>query len=304
MTSWTEEIKREFRVANVVTRLIMVNAVVFVLTLLLQIVLNFAYVNRMDAQMAFVDIISWIAAPYDLGELAYKPWTVVTHLFLHYDFWHLLFNMIFLYFFGRILLDVIGNKRIVGLYMYGGIASFGLTVLTSYMFPHVVDGSRLVGASGSLFAFVITAMVMAPNYSVNLVLIGPVKVKYLALLTIVLSLMSMARMDNMGGNVAHAGGALFGLIFSLQLKKGRDLTTGFNQWWEAIENFFSGKRRTRMKVSRGHVKPKPVSDEDYNLMKKRRQQEMDAILDKISRSGYESLSREEKDKLFRYSQET
>ena len=175
-----------------------------------------------------------------------------------------------------------------------------MSMIFHYAFPGLPIGNSAIGASAAICAvmFMITATV--PNYELNFILIGPVKIKYILLVLVVFDLLNIANLDNMGGHVSHLGGSAFGYWFFLRDRQGKNPAGGFNR----LISVFSprkGKRSNLRKTPGG--KRRFVPDEDYNLEKKSKEEELNAILDKIGKSGYESLSKDEKDKLFRYSQD-
>jgi hypothetical protein len=219
-------------------------------------------------------------------------------MFTHKDIWHILFNMLWLYWFGKIFLEYLDQKKLVAVYLLGGISGAVLYVLSFNIFPAftgLVAESVAIGASASVMAVVIAAAAYVPDYSVSLILLGRVKIKYMALAIFILtSVMDFS--VNSGGKLAHIGGALLGYLYALNLKRGRDLGKGFNSIIDFFTTIF--KPRRRMKVTY----KKPASDYDYNKRKTEHQARINVILDKISKGGYDSLTREEKDILFSESQ--
>jgi hypothetical protein len=205
--------------------------------------------------------------------------------------------MLNLYWFGMVLREYLGSKKLVSLYLLGGLAG-GVMYLLFYNFiPFFIQrpSAEMIGASASVLAIIVAAATLLPNYVFHLLLLGPVKIKYIAAFLILLSL-SGAVGSNAGGNVAHLGGAILGFVFIRQLQKGRDLGQPLHRFWDFVTGLFS--RRPRMKVTYKNPGAAPFAPANG----KPSQTEIDIILDKISRSGYESLSREEKQKLFRASQ--
>jgi hypothetical protein len=204
--------------------------------------------------------------------------------------------MLGLYWFGYVVQDLVGSKRLISLYVLGGLIA-GLTymLVTNYIpFFQQHAAGALVGASGSIYAVVVAAAVIAPSYRFYLILIGPVKISYIALAYVFLSVIGTVG-SNPGGNVAHLGGALLGFIFARQLRKGNDLGKLIFTPWNAIRGLFD--KSARIKVSYKNQQAGGVKSQAAQ------QAEIDAILDKISRSGYESLNKEEKRKLFEASQQ-
>ena len=219
-------------------------------------------------------------------------------MFVHYDVWHILFNMLWLYWFGQIFLMSFSEKQMVGLYLLGGIAG-GLLYLLSYnLFPYF-DGKEglMCGASASIIAIVVATAFRMPDYKVNLLFLGAISLKYIALVTIIIDLLSVTS-ANGGGHIAHLGGALLGYWFIVRWEKGKDLTAPVNKLIDKIVTGF--KPRPKIKVSRpsNRSSSRPETDMEYRARKKKENDEIDSILDKIKKSGYTSLSAEEKKRLF------
>jgi membrane associated rhomboid family serine protease len=218
-------------------------------------------------------------------------------MFLHKNFLHILFNLLWLYWFGRIFLEYLDGKKLVGVYLLGGLSGAFLYVLVYNIFPvffKQLELSYALGASAAVMAIVISISVYVPDYAVNLLFIGRVKIIYIAIIGfLVTSVFDFS--INTGGKIAHIGGALFGYLFTLQYRKGRDLTRGLNRFLSAFFGIFKPKP----KVTVTHRKSE--SDYDFNKRKKEEQIEIDRILDKIAKSGYDSLTKQEKELLFRQS---
>lgn len=283
---WSD-IKYEYaKKENYLMRIILINIAIFV-------VANLAwFIQRVSPLPTFEWIDKALAMPVPLMKVIYKPWTFFTTFITHYDFFHILSNMIGLYWFGRIVEDLIGAKKILAIYILGGMVS-SVTVLLFYnTIPYFVAQNTdvtIIGASGSVFAIAVAAATIAPNYSLNLLLFGPVKIKYIVAVYIFLSFIGTTG-ANAGGHLAHLGGAFFGFLFISSLKNGRDF--GRPVYW--ILSLFDPK--PKLKITHRNSSVKREGNETPN------QDEIDRILDKINRSGYESLSKEEKQKLFKASQ--
>ena len=288
-----DNIKSSFRKGSSVTRLIYINASVF---LLISITLIIGYLlNNQDIPSKTLDLLS---VPASLKSLAGRPWTLFTYMFTHKDIWHILFNMLWLYWFGIIFLEYLDQRKLVSVYLLGGLCGAVVYILAFNIFPafkDVVDVSVAIGASASVMAVVVAIAAYVPDYTVQLFLLGKVKIKYLALAIFILtSVMDFS--VNSGGKLAHIGGALFGYLYTLNLKKGHDIGRGINRIIDFFATLF--KPRKKLKVTY----KKPVSDYDYNKIKTEHQEKINLILDKISKGGYDSLSRDEKDTLFKESQ--
>ncbi len=231
---------------------------------------------------------SYLALPADLPKLLLRFWTPITYQFMHADILHILFNMLWLFWMGQIFEEFLGNKRTIGLYLLGGLFG-GLFFVASYnLFPFFTSGNAalsgsVVGASASVMAIIVGAATIAPNYTIQLLLFGSVKLKWLVLVYILIDLLGVTG-PNAGGQIAHLGGAFFGFMYVKQIQKGND-------WVVSIAGLF--KKRSKLKVVANN-KNKQSAD-------KPRQEEIDRILDKISQSGYEKLTKQEKEILFRAS---
>lgn len=291
-----EDIKLKIKSGNPITRLIIINVAVFLIISLLRILL-FLTGGSISTFVNF--IIDNISLPLSLQGIIHKPWTLITYMFTHIEIFHILWNLITLYWFGQILSDYTSPKKIIPLYLMGGVAGALITILLFSVVPVFQPylDSPMVGASAGITAIIIAAATLVPNYQINLMFIGPIKLIYVALFVLFIDVLSVASYNNIGGNIAHLGGALMGYVFILQYKKGRDWTLWINCFLDWIKNLLKKSPKSKMKVAykRG------VSDEAYNYNKKVTQEQIDIILDKISRSGYESLSKAEKEILFKAS---
>ncbi|MCX6335386.1 MAG: rhomboid family intramembrane serine protease [Bacteroidia bacterium] len=288
-----DEIKTSFSKGNYLIRLIYINVAVFLAILIVSII-SFLLKNPMISEKT----ISFLAIPASFKSLLLKPWTVITYMFTHKDIWHILFNILWLYWFGRIFLEYLDQRKLVAVYLLGGICGAIVYVLSFNIFPAFDDqvaSSVAIGASASVMAIVISIASYVPNYTIQLFILGRIRIIYIALaIFIMTSIMEFP--VNSGGKLAHIGGALFGYFYILNMKKGRDIGKGINRIIDSATTFF--KPRKKLKVTY----KKPVSDYDYNKTKAEHQSKINVILDKISKGGYDSLTKEEKDTLFRESQ--
>jgi membrane associated rhomboid family serine protease len=288
-----DDIKLTFRKGSNLTRLIYINIAVFIL---ITIVAGIGFLLN-DPEVS-VKALNLFSVPASLSTLLLKPWTLITYMFTHKDIWHILFNMLWLYSFGRIFLEYLDQRKLVAVYLLGGISGAIVYILSFNIFPAftgVVDDSVAIGASASVMAVVIAIAAYVPDYTVQLFLLGRIKIKYLALGIFVLtSIMDFS--INSGGKLAHIGGALFGYLYILNLRRGRDIGKGFN----SIIDFFATIFKPRKKLKVTHKK---VANEfEYNRIKVEHQKRINQILDKISKGGYDSLTKEEKEALFKESQ--
>ena len=297
-TSFSEEIKNVFRKPdNGLWQLIAINVGLWLFLRLLEVVLTFSGLISWGEGGAF--ILKFLGLPASVKELIVRPWTIVTTFFTHYDFFHILFNMLILYWFGRILKEYLGNKKLVNAYILGGLAGGLLYVLIyniSPLFATAVARSSLIGASAGVLAIVVGAATLMPNYQMHLLLLGPVRIKYIAAALVIMSLLGSIG-SNAGGDIAHLGGALIGYLYVGQLQKGSD----WGAWIQSVLGFFKSFFIRPANIRVTHKKPKSAKTKKTHSTKsgtKVAQDEIDAILDKISESGYESLSKAEKEKLF------
>src|SRR6056297_2983346 len=197
-----DDIKRFYRESNVVGRFILINVAVFLAVNLFLLIGTLTQTN-------FFNPVYWLAAPSDIGSLLFKPWTIITYMFLHEGFWHLLWNMVILYFGGRIFHDLLGTRRFINTYFIGGLAGLFLFILFYNIFPVFERqlGAPIMGASASIMAVFVGIAAYTPNYTVYLPLIGGVKLKYIALFYVILDFISIRSGVNSGGHIAHLGGA-------------------------------------------------------------------------------------------------
>ncbi len=290
-----DEIIESFKKGTVLTKLIYVNLAVFVAIKLLQVIF---FLSGAGGTVAPV-VIDIFAVPANLQALISKPWTIITYMFLHESFLHILFNILWLYWFGRIFLEYLSERKLLGVYFLGGLAGAFFYIASFNLFPafeDVVLMSRALGASAAVLAIVISISVYVPNYTIYLLFLGPVKLKFIAVVIVILDIINIAS-HNAGGHIAHLGGAFFGYIFIGQYRKGKDLTAGVNRLIDYIAGLF--KPRRKIKVTFRNEKPR--TDYEYNKQKAEKQKIIDGILEKISKSGYDSLTKEEKEILFRMS---
>lgn len=238
------------------------------------------------------------------AKLLTRPWTPVTYMFTHQAPMHLFWNMIMFWFSGQIFQSIMGEKRLLGNYLLGGLAGFLFYALGSFMPAHLALGSNgpILGASAAVMGVFIGVASYRPDMQVNLFLLGPVRLKYLGIAVLVLDLIAIREGGNTGGHLAHLGGALYGFLAARQLEKGVDWSGNFVDRLERIRQFFIRRKGPRMRVEKRPHRPNgAVTDAEYNAEKKQKQDRIDAILDKISRSGYDSLSKAERDFLFKSS---
>ncbi len=288
-----DDILKTFKQGSVLTRLIYINVSVFII-LTLASILAFLFTDPAIAAIT----LKLFSVPASFKSLLLKPWTLITYMFTHKDIWHILFNMLWLYWFGKIFLDFLDKKKLVAVYILGGLCGAVFYIISFNIFPvfkEVVSESVAIGASASVMAVVIAVAAYVPDYQINLFIIGRVRIKYMALAILILT----SFMDfsvNSGGKLAHIGGAFFGYMYTINLRKGKDIGRGIDKILDYFATLF--KPRQKMRVTH----KKPVSDYEYNKSRAEHQSRINSILDKISKGGYDSLTKEEKDLLFRESQ--
>ncbi|NOY95927.1 MAG: rhomboid family intramembrane serine protease [Chlorobi bacterium] len=281
-----EDIKTSFKEGSVLTRLIYVNLAVFLFVRLAQVLFFLAGKDSL--------LLNWLALPEDVSTLLTRPWTIITYMFLHFNFLHILFNLLGLYWFGKIFLSYFDEKKLLSLYILGGIAGGVLYILAYNLFP-VFQGVNgiLMGASASIIAILVAVAAFAPNQPVYLFFIGRIPLKYVAAFWVFLSVLGIST-SNAGGNFAHLGGALWGFFYIRQLGKGKDYGSGIQALLDKVAALF--KPKSKIYVS---YKQPPRDDYEYNRQKNQNQEEINRILEKISKSGYGSLSKKEKELLFK-----
>jgi membrane associated rhomboid family serine protease len=288
-----DDIKKTFRDGSNLTKIIYVNIAVFIL-ITITAVIGFL-LNDQDISVKALDIFS---VPSSFKALLLRPWTLITYMFVHKDIWHIMFNMLWLYWFGRIFLEYLDQRKLVAVYFLGGLCGALLYILSFNIFPafaDVVSQSVAIGASASVMAIVVAIAAYVPDYTVHLLLFGRIKIKYMALAIFVLtSIMDFS--VNSGGKLAHIGGALFGYFYIINLRQGREVGKGFNRILDYLVTVF--KPRRKLKVTH----KKATNEYEYNKTKVEHQVRINSILDKISKGGYDSLTKEEKETLFKESQ--
>ena len=291
------DIKERFKKGDILTRLIYVNGGVFVLSVVFSIICglvtgeNYEYVSKLLAY--------WLALPTnDLGGFIFKPYTLITNMFLHVDFFHVFFNMLILYFLGRIFLNYFNQKQLLGLYILGGLMGGLALLIITNLSPYFQTSNIAFGASAAVMAIVIGVVTYTPRTTVNLFGVFPVKILWIGVFFILSDIIYFYD-SNTGGHLAHLVGAAVGYWFASAFKQGKDITIKTNRYINKITNIFSRKANMRVVYNQSNVRK--MSDDEYNANQKVSQAEIDAILDKISASGYTSLTKKEKDILFQYS---
>jgi len=319
LRSILEEEKEKFINGNMVRRIIVINIAIFVLVNLVNLAFYIAFQFSPHEPTA-----RYLGSPFHQNYLAFfkffsmsanwkfvltHPWILFTSMFLHQGFWHILWNMLLMYWFGRIVGDFIGNQRILPIYLISGLAGGLIYFITANLMNYTGPNGYAYGASGAVMGIIVAAGTIAPEYIMRLLLLGDIKLKYIVVALVLLDLFALANDVNTGGHFAHLGGALLGFLFVKQLQEGNDWALPVNNIIDRITGFFSGGFRENRR------KPKVVYKNTSRIKKKQQgggsrrgsqksdanqnhEEKLNAILDKIKVSGYESLTEEEKEFLF------
>jgi membrane associated rhomboid family serine protease len=296
-----EEIKSSFNFGNMVTRLMLLNFIVFFGVNLIKFMLWMVNAGH-GIPNYFYEGLHFFCVPSQFLPLLWHPWSIVTSLFLHEDFWHILNNMLFLYLFGNIVSNLIGDRRVLPIYLLGGLVGSLLFILSDF-WMHYYSGFAL-GASGAVMALAGAAVTLAPDYRVMLIILGEVKLKYIVLVMFLLDLVGIAQDQNTGGHIAHLGGFFMGVFIIYRLQDGYDLLSPVHNILVKIKSWFifdNKRKTTRRKKEMAFNKPSSSSNKSGQKGQETPQNfqdQLDAILDKIRENGYDNLTQAEKDFLF------
>lgn len=280
-----DDIKFKFSALNIAEKMIVVNTAVFIVNAL--VVFLF--------QLPFDVIMRWFELPKSFSNFITQPWSLITYSFFHGGFTHLFWNMILLFFVGKFFLTIHSTRQFISIYFLGAMAG-GLLYLLSYnIFPvFTAVNSSLIGASAAVMAVMIYVCTYMPNMEVRLFFILNVKLWYIGAALVLIDLVSLP-FSNSGGHLAHLGGALLGFVYAKRMLQGDDIGRGFNGIIDSVTGLFNRKKKAPMKTV---YRDKKNTAKSNGTLRSDHQKKIDAILDKISKSGYESLSKEEKDYLF------
>ncbi|WP_242085291.1 rhomboid family intramembrane serine protease [Aestuariivivens sediminis] len=285
MTSLNQDIKNKLKRLNVFEKIIVINLVVFLLGLI------------------YRPLLEWFELPSSFNTFILQPWSLVSYAFVHYEFMHILFNMLWLYIIAQWILNLFNPKMALNIYFLGAISGAVLYVLVYNLFPDVFMNSRLVGASASIRALLIFLCAYMPHKEFRFFTLS-IKLWYIGLAIVILDVLGLISgikdpiYGNSGGNIAHLGGAFLGYLYAKQLARGTDIGKGFEKFVDAIAGVFKfSNRKPFKKVHKNKNKVGGFNKSDFNEFNK--QKKIDIILEKISKSGYESLTKEEKEFLFR-----
>ena len=293
-----EEFKSAFsRPNNGHRQLIIINVVVFLSVGIVWVVSKIS-----GFEWVFTAVHNQFSIPPVFSDFILKPWTIITYAFMHdlYSILHILGNMLVLYWFGKLFIEYLGSDKLIALYLLGALAAGTTYLILFNTVPFFVNQSAgfagMVGASGAVYAVMVGCATLLPDYTFFLLFIGPVRIKYIAGFFIVLSFLGTVQ-SNAGGNIAHLGGALMGFIYIKQLQVG----VNWGGWITAVLNWFGNLFTASPKVKVSYRKSESSNGKKATNASGISQKEIDAILDKISDGGYESLTKDEKEKLFKAS---
>ncbi len=290
MNNILNNLKEEFIKETIQNKLIYINSIIFIILSILDV---FSFMFQFNIE----PIINKLYLPTSFQALIKQPWSFISYMFLHNGFLHLLFNMIWLHIGGKLFLQYLNPKQLLSTYILGGLFG-GITLVIAYnyipVFKPLANEAIAIGASASVFAIMVAIATYAPNYALKFPLIGFLKLKYIATFMVFIDILSIPK-GNAGGHIAHIGGAIFGYFYVKKLQKGKDLSIDFFYIFNIIKSTFKIKKPLKK------VYKRPKSDYEFNSEKSKKQKEVDKILEKIAKSGYESLNKKEKATLFRAS---
>lgn len=285
---------------STLNRLIVINVAVYLAFLIVRWILSlFGFLmNSPGLETSLQLILNQLACPASFAQLLYQPWSLVTSLFLHADFFHILMNMLMLYVTGRIFTQYLDNRKLLITYFAGGITGNLLYMISFTVFPvfqSALPFSHALGASGSIMAIMAAITMYRPHHELHLFIFGRVKLYWIMIAFIVIDIISIPQ-SNAGGHIAHLGGVFYGVISQF-----------FYRYYPSVSQAGSSRKSANKKGKKQKFSTsydsnwRPMTDEEYNARKMKEQQKIDEILDKISKSGYDALTKEEKDFLFHYS---
>lgn len=289
-----DKFRYKLQTATVVEKLIAINVLVFILFFLVK---TIAFLFQLPSDF----ITTWLVFPKELGEFVFKPWSIITYSFLHSGIWHILSNMLILYYAGVYFLTYFSSKKLLTFYFLGVIIGALVYMLSYNLFPafEATGKSYLVGASAGVMAVLVGVATKVPDMRIRLMFLGSIKFWYIAAFLVVIDVIQIP-FGNAGGHFAHLGGAIFGFMYTKQLAQGNDIGSGFEKLINWFISLFdsSNKPKSKMKTVYKKKGAGPYKSKVAAINKNEKQQKIDAILDKISTSGYDSLTKVEKDFLF------
>ena len=283
----TSNLLDQFKQASIVLKIIVINTLIFLVL----------YLGAFFFKLSPASFVSCLVLPTSFVDIILQPWSIITYAFLHAGFWHLFWNMYLLYWFGTYVFNLFTAKRFLTIYLLGGICGGLLYVLSYNLFPVFSNiNSNLMGASAAVLAIVIFIATYTPNTIVR-VFMFKVKLWKIGFTMVLLDLLQLPSSDNAGGLIAHIGGALFGYVYAIQLKKGNDIGIWFENFIDLVINLF--KPRHKKPFKKVHRTKQAVAKQTKKKTSNEHQAKIDDILDKIGKSGYDSLTKSEKDFLFK-----
>ena len=285
------DLKLQFKIGDITTKLIFWNVGLFVIPLVF-----FGLLHLFKIDINYLNFVSLSTVP---RALLFKPWTIITYAFFHYDIFHILFNMLMLNFAGKLFVTFFSQKQLLGMYFVSAIFGGAIYIISYLVFPALVNQTvSMVGASGAIMAILVATATFQPAMEVRLLLLGNIKLVYLVLILLVIDLIQLP-MNNTGGHLAHLAGSFFGYVFVKQLQNGVDITAWFSRCIDFFATAVNPTKKTHFRSV--HINPrKPAAKSASRIITKdKTQQQIDAILDKVSKSGYDSLEQSEKEFLFK-----
>lgn len=307
MTTTINKISFRWKTASWLLKIVYINIAIFLVLRILAVVGFFLNINTNEW-------IKWVECPSSIANFVHQPWSIFTYMFAQFDVLHILFNMLWLYGFGKLFLEFNSQKQLLALYIYGGILG-ALVFMAGYNLLPVFGGHTgwLIGSSASAIAIVIATAILNPDYKVGLLFIGQISLKWIAIITLAIFFLGLSG-ENSGGHMAHFGGAFAGALYGLMLRKGTDITRPFNKFLDSIANAFYAIKDFKFASPKAKSpKAKKWTNDSSNTQTQKEskaassgkasatpedQAELDKILDKIKKSGYTALSAEEKKRLF------
>lgn len=282
-----DDLKTQYKFGGITQRLIYWNIACFVVSYVV-----FGLLRLVNIDVDFLQYVSLSSNPADL---LWKPWSIISYSFFHSDIFHIFFNLIILNFSSQLFLTFFNQKQLLGLYVLAAIFA-GVVFVSSFYLMNII--APIVGASGAIMAILVAVTAYQPLMNVRLLLIGNVKLWQITLVILVLDLLQI-RMDNSGGHIAHLAGAFFGFCFVKLLENGTDLSKIVSSTMDFFVNLFKKSSSKPLKTVHKNYKKPAEKSTSRIVTKDKTQQQIDEILDKISRSGYDCLTKEEKEFLFK-----
>jgi membrane associated rhomboid family serine protease len=283
----TNNLISKFNQLSIVLKIIVINTLIFLIV----------YLGSFFFKLSPATLVSWFVLPTSFLEIVFQPWSFVTYAFLHVGFWHLFWNMYLLYWFGLFTLNLFTSKRFLTIYLLGAING-GLFYVLAYNFFPVFNNisSNLMGASAAVLAIVIFIATYTPEAMVRIFTFR-IKLWQIGLVMVLLDLLQLPSSGNAGGLIAHMGGAIFGYVYAIQLKKGNDIGIWFENLIDTLVNLFKSNKYKHFKQV--HKTKQTATKKTKRNPTNNHQIKIDLILDKIGKSGYDSLTKAEKDFLFK-----